>query len=190
MPASISGTGVVTKIGTGTLTLTGDSTYAGTTTISAGTLQLGNGGTTGSVVGNIVDTSALVFNRSDALTYGGVISSTGTLTQAGRERRSSPAPTPTRAARRSAPARCKSATGERPAAVAGNITDNSALIFNRSNSLTYAGVVSGTGTLAQAGSGHDDPHRRQHLLGRNDDQRGHAADRQRRHGFDCGRRRR
>ena len=37
------------------LTLTGDSTYTGATTIGAGTLSLGNGGTTGSVAGNIVD---------------------------------------------------------------------------------------------------------------------------------------
>ena len=56
----ISGTGTVTKSGAGTLTLTGDNTYTGGTTISAGTLSLGNGGTTGSVAGNIVDNGALV----------------------------------------------------------------------------------------------------------------------------------
>ena len=55
----ISGTGSLTKSGAGTLTLTGANTYTGGTTISAGTLQLGNGGTTGSVAGNIVDNGAL-----------------------------------------------------------------------------------------------------------------------------------
>ncbi len=79
----ISGTGTVTKSGTGTLTLTGDSTYTGGTTITAGTLQLGNGGTSGSIVGNVLNNSALVFNRSDALSFGGVISGTGAVTQAG-----------------------------------------------------------------------------------------------------------
>ena len=82
----ISGTGTVTKSGAGTLTLTGNNIYAGGTTINTGTLSLGNGGTTGSVDGNIVDNAALVFNRSNALTYSGLISGTGTLTQAGTGR--------------------------------------------------------------------------------------------------------
>src|SRR5258708_7164694 len=33
--------------------LAGENTYTGGTTISAGTLQLGNGGTAGSIVGNV-----------------------------------------------------------------------------------------------------------------------------------------
>ena len=35
--------------------LTGANTYTGGTTITAGTLQLGNGGTTGSIAGNVVN---------------------------------------------------------------------------------------------------------------------------------------
>src|SRR5262249_50554130 len=50
------GTGGRLTIAGGTETLTGTNTYTGATTINAGaTLQLGNGGTTGSVAGNIVD---------------------------------------------------------------------------------------------------------------------------------------
>ncbi|MCX6906330.1 MAG: autotransporter-associated beta strand repeat-containing protein, partial [Verrucomicrobia bacterium] len=46
----------LTKIGAGVLTLTGANTYAGGTTISAGTLQLGDGSATnGSVAGNITN---------------------------------------------------------------------------------------------------------------------------------------
>ena len=79
----IIGGGSIVKAGSGTLTLTGNNTYGGGTTISGGTLQIGNGGTTGSVPGNIVNNAALAFNRSDAVTYGDVISGTGSLTQAG-----------------------------------------------------------------------------------------------------------
>ena len=40
------------------------------TTISAGTLQVGAGGTAGTLgTGSVVDNSALAFNRSDAITY-------------------------------------------------------------------------------------------------------------------------
>ncbi|MDF3128428.1 autotransporter-associated beta strand repeat-containing protein [Kiritimatiellaeota bacterium B1221] len=75
--------GSLTKSGTGVLTLSGENTYTGGTTLSQGTLQIGDGGTTGSINGNVTNNSTLIFNRSDDLTFGGVISGTGTLTKQG-----------------------------------------------------------------------------------------------------------
>ena len=60
--------------GPGTEILTGTNTYTGTTSISAGTLQIGNGGTSGSIAGNVVDNAALAFDRSDSPIFAGVIS--------------------------------------------------------------------------------------------------------------------
>jgi fibronectin-binding autotransporter adhesin len=67
----LAGTAGLTQAGPGTLILTGNNTYSGGTTISAGTLEIGNGG---SISGDIVNNAALIFNRSNALTYAGVIS--------------------------------------------------------------------------------------------------------------------
>ncbi|MBT8536165.1 hypothetical protein G6725_09155, partial [Polynucleobacter paneuropaeus] len=75
-----------TKIGAGTLILTGANTYTGGTTISGGTIQVGAGGTTGNLgTGGVAinNNSALVYNRSDAITDNNIISGNGTVTQAG-----------------------------------------------------------------------------------------------------------
>jgi len=79
----ISGTGSVTKLGAGTLTLTNDNTYSDGTTISGGTLQIGDGGTTGSIIGDVIDNASLIFNRSDDVTFAGAISGTGSVTKLG-----------------------------------------------------------------------------------------------------------
>ena len=80
----ISGSGALTKTAAGTLILTGANSYGGGTTISQGTLQLGDGSSNnGSVSGNIADNAALVFANPSAQTYGGVISGTGSLGKTG-----------------------------------------------------------------------------------------------------------
>jgi fibronectin-binding autotransporter adhesin len=87
---AISGGFKLTKNGGSTLILSGANTYTGTTTISGGTLQLGTGGTTGSLSTSsaIVDNANLTFNRTNIVTQGSDFSSagitgTGSVTQAG-----------------------------------------------------------------------------------------------------------
>ncbi len=80
---NIAGTGALTKAGDGALVLTGTGTYSGGTTIASGLLQLGDGGTSGSIVGNVNNNGILAFNRSDALVFDGVISGTGNVRQIG-----------------------------------------------------------------------------------------------------------
>jgi len=68
------------------LTLTGSNTFTGLTQMlmRSGTLSVGNGGTSGSLTGGVLlSDNALVFNRSDASTYGGNITGNGTLTKLG-----------------------------------------------------------------------------------------------------------
>jgi fibronectin-binding autotransporter adhesin len=79
----ITQTGAVQQLGAGATILTGTNSYTGGTTISAGTLQLGNGGTTGSITGNVINDGVLTFNRSDVVTFNGVISGAGSVRQGG-----------------------------------------------------------------------------------------------------------
>jgi fibronectin-binding autotransporter adhesin len=79
----ISGSGSIVQRGAGTLTLTADNTCTGTTTIAAGTLQIGAASTTGALAGDVADNASLVFNRSDAYTFGHVISGSGSVVQCG-----------------------------------------------------------------------------------------------------------
>ena len=76
-----SGTAGLTKAGLGVLVLSGANTYNGTTTVSAGTLQLGSGGSTGSIANSTsisVGTGATLVTARD-----GTLNLTQAITGAG-----------------------------------------------------------------------------------------------------------
>jgi len=77
------GGGVISLFKSGTtLTLTGNNTYTGDTTISAGTLTIGAGGRLGggNYAGNIINNGTLTFSATTPQTLSGIISGTGALT--------------------------------------------------------------------------------------------------------------
>ena len=163
-PACSRGTGGIEKTGAGKLTLTRDQAITGTTTISAGTLQLGNGGTTGMVGGRIVDNAALVIHRTDAIDFAGADQRHGQRDAARHRHDDLHRPTTaTPAARRSRPARLQLGDGGTTGSVVGNIVNNATLVVNRSNTLNLAGAISGSGALQQDGQRHHGAVGRQHL---------------------------
>lgn len=82
----------LTKVGIGTLSLSGANTYIGTTTVSDGVLALGTNGTTGSISNstniNVSGSGVFAINRRDTVVQGGIfrtnaITGTGGFAQIG-----------------------------------------------------------------------------------------------------------
>lgn len=71
------------RVEAGTTILTGAGAYTGGTTISGGTLQLGNGGTSGDIGGDVTNNATLLFNRSNEMVLGGKITGAGVVKQIG-----------------------------------------------------------------------------------------------------------
>ena len=147
----ISGSGTVTKNSAGTLTFTGSNTYTGVTTISAGTLRLGNGTTNGSVVGNITDNATLAFANSSEQTYSGVISGTGTVTKSSAGTLILGGVNTYTGTTTISAGMLQVGNGTTNGAIAGNIIDNATLVFVTPSTLTYTGVISGSGTVIKEG---------------------------------------
>ena len=82
--SEINGSQNLSKVGSATVILTGSDTYSGGTTITGGTLQIGNGGATGILgSGNVTDNASLVFKRGDTMTVSNNVAGTGAVWQSG-----------------------------------------------------------------------------------------------------------
>ena len=145
----------LTKLGANTLTLTGTSTYTGPTTISSGTLQLGNGTTDGviSTSSGITNNGALVFNQVGTQSYSNPISGTGTLTKNGAGTLVLNTTNPFSGVTTINAGSLQIGNGTVDGSIAGPIVDNANLSFYTAGSKTYAGVISGTGTVNKYAAG-------------------------------------
>jgi autotransporter-associated beta strand protein len=149
----IVGGGAFVQMGPGTTVFTGNSFYTGGTTIAAGTLQLGNGGTSGSIIGDVVNNGILAVNRSDTLTLRGVISGTGAFQQNGIGTTVLTGDNVYMGGTTINAGTLQLGNGGASGSIIGNVTSNGTFAINRSDTYTFGGVISGTGAFAQIGPG-------------------------------------
>lgn len=154
---NISGSGSV-DVYSGINTLSGTNTYSGDTTIHGGTQIVGTGGSTGSLAGDIINNSALMFSHNNASTYVGAISGSGSLTLNNNLRNTTLTLTGNHTY--SGDTVINKGTlavgnGGTTGSLIGNISSTSAgrLVFNRSDDFTYAGAISGRGSVIKNGAG-------------------------------------
>jgi fibronectin-binding autotransporter adhesin len=164
---TISGSGTLTKWGTGNLIIDNPSaTWTGGTRIHSGTLQLGRGGSNGLLPGTLATPSSVVidagatlkFNRSSNKSFFDIISGGGGITVAN---------SPTAKVRLVSDNTYIGTTtissgvlmigqgnpGE-PGSIVSSIVNNSGeLVFNRVEDLSYAGTISGTGAVTKQAAG-------------------------------------
>ena len=195
----VTGTGGVSFVGTGTATLdglnslqnTGTNTVAagstvlvtgtqGGTFVNNGTIQVGTGGTSGNLTGNVTDNGTLIVNRADTYSFNGALTGTGTLIKqgdgqvvfgsnyaftgttqlnGGSIRLSTPVAATTMLDAEGTGTYDLSGNAQTIAQLSGasagavvNI-DNGALTVNQSTTTSFAGSLIGNGTLTKTGTG-------------------------------------
>ena len=142
---NITGTGSVSKSGAGALILTGANTFSGGMTVTAGSLQ----GTTSSLQGDIVNNATIAVTQTTTGTYGGNMSGTGSLLVNGTA-------TVILGGTNSYSGGTTVSSGTlqgTTSSLQGSIVNNAIVAFNQSTTGTYAGNMSGTGSLLVNGTG-------------------------------------
>ncbi len=145
--------GSLIKLGTGRLTLTGSSTYAGPTTITAGTLQIGNGTTTGSIASSsgISDNATLAYNFTGSQTCANIISGSGALYKTGGGTLTLTGNNTYSGATTVNGGCLVGNTASLPGAI--TVANKANVTFNQAVSGTFSNTISGAGSLTVEGPG-------------------------------------
>jgi autotransporter-associated beta strand protein/T5SS/PEP-CTERM-associated repeat protein len=142
----MTGAGSLTKLGAGSVTLTGANTFSGGTTVSAGSLI----GDTTSLQGNITNNTTLTFSQTTDGTYAGNISGTGILTKLGS---GAVTLTGTSDYTGGTTVSAGSLIGTTNSLQGAITMVNTAVTFDQTTTGTYAGILSGNGSLTKLGGG-------------------------------------
>ena len=154
----ITGSATLVKQGSGTLVVQTADNYTGPTTISGGTLQIGNGGIGEIGFGNVTNNGAVVFQEGDGATHfvPGVVSGTGSLTV---NVTGSSVVTLTGNNTYTGPTTISSGTLQVGDTLASGtlggtsvVTNNGVLMLDRAGSYTLAPAITGSGALDDEGS--------------------------------------
>ena len=149
---TVSGTA---NVGAHALTLTAgsaDLTIANTVTGSAVTLTSG-GAINVSSSGSVVAAMGLYVSATQASTFGGVISGTGTLYQQGTGALTLTAANTYGGGTTITNGTLRISAGGTTGSIMGPVTDNGTLEFSRSDAITFAGAISGSGAVVVDGGG-------------------------------------
>ncbi len=149
----LSGLSRLVKDDLGTLILAGTNGYAGGTLIAAGTLQIGAGGTSGSIVGDVSNNGVLAFDRTDATLFGGTIDGSGAVNLLGGELTLTGDNSYGGGTGIAVGATLRLGNGRASGSIIGPVDAAGTLIFDRPDSVDFAGSISGAGTVRQSGSG-------------------------------------
>ena len=143
----------LTKLGTGTLTLATANDYSGATTITAGSLSLGDGTTNGSLFGPVNDAADFTINNGSAQSFSNLITGTGTFTKKGTGTLTLLATNNYTGTTTISGGSVVVGNGLTGSLGTGPVVDNANLTYYRTDStqVTMPNTVSGTGTVSYTG---------------------------------------
>jgi autotransporter-associated beta strand protein len=158
--SAATGGSALTKAGganAGKVVLIGTNTYTGPTFVTAGTLQVGNGGTAGSISSSsgVTNFGTLAFDRSDAISFGSPIVGYGSLQQAGNGILTLTANNSYSGSTLISSGTLQVGAGSAAGSLGNtsSITNNAILVFDRPDAAVINAPIKGVGTLVNFGAG-------------------------------------